>query len=367
VTPLGRRFRRQQPTGSGWTSGTSSTEVNARELAEQHLLLVPTTVPVETVSALIKDRVPDSDLAVAGEVSLGRRSRLTGPYEFSLEDAVDAAVPMPWTLAYALSAPVEREGPPLGGMDDRDGFAFAFPGGLPWREEGRALHLLVSLARRIGGVVRAGGSHELIAPDPDRALDFVVYSPLWLDPQVLLGVVERDLPGAHLAVEGVDWPGPPQDVYTGQSLMRDAPADQLTADELHVLHAVVDRKDEEALRTDVLDAFAVVAPLPAPPSDRSEPADARGDGAIEVLVHACDGTETAVAGEQWAEGTFAVYEVRWDCPDPAERERRRPSPALIASRERVRQRLAQVTRSVVEATSGVVVDEDGFRVDRYAL
>jgi hypothetical protein len=130
---------------------------------------------------------------------------------------------------------------------------------------------------------------------------------------------------------------------------------------------VADRKDQASLRTGVLDAYAVIAPLPMPRADQSAPSNGYGDGAVEVMVHASDGSETAVAGEQWAQAPFAVYEVRWDCPDPAERERRRPSPGLAASRARAKPWLERVARSVVEATSGVVVDEDGFRIDRYAL
>ena len=123
--------------------------------------------------------------------SLGR-SRFLGPFVLSMEEAVDAAVPMPWTVAYVLDAPVEREDPPLPGLDDRDGFTYAFPDGLPWREEGRGLQLLVSLARRLHGVVRTAGSLELIQPDPARAVDYRVHAPCWLEPDVLLGVdVER--------------------------------------------------------------------------------------------------------------------------------------------------------------------------------
>jgi hypothetical protein len=366
LASLGRRFKRQSG-GSTMSIGAAATDVSSRDLADWHLLLLPTTVTVETVSALIRDRIPDSDLAGSGEVALGRHSQFSGPYDFALEDAVEAAVPMPWTLAYALNAPVEREGPPIGGMDDRDGFAYAFPAGLPWREEGRALHLMVSLARRLGGVVRAGGSHELISPDPERAVDFVVYSPLWLEPQVLLGVLAREMPGAHLAIEGIDWPGPPEEVYTGAVLAEDTSHDPLTREELEILHGVADRKDEASLGTEVLDAYAVMAPLPMPRADQSAPSHGYGDGSVEVLVHASEGSETAVAGEQWAQAPFAVYEIRWDCPDPAERERRRPSPGLVASRARAKPWLERLTRVVVEATSGTVVDEDGFRVDRYAL
>ena len=104
----------------------------------------------------------------------------------------------------------------------------------------------------------------------------------------------------------------------------------------------------------MIDAFAVVA-------------DLGWDGTIEVLVHLSEGDEPAVVGEPWAAEEFVSYEVRWATPDPAEREQRYPSPSFLAARARVAPVVAAVTRAVVEAADGVVVDEDGFRVDRYAL
>jgi len=167
-------------------------------LRSRHLLLLPTTVTPAEVGALIRSRVPDAALERDGEVRLGRHCRIHGPYELTMEDAVDAGVPMPWTLAYALDAPIEREDPPEPGHDDRDGFAHAFPDGLPWREEGRALHLLVGLARRLHGAVRVSGG-ALMHPDAERAVDVVIHSPTWLEPEVVHGIVARILPGAELA------------------------------------------------------------------------------------------------------------------------------------------------------------------------
>jgi hypothetical protein len=321
----------------------------------RHLLLVPTTVDVETVDALVRDRLPTSDLLGTGEISLGRHSRITGPYELSMEDAVDAGVPIPWTVCYCLEAPVEREDPPMPGVDDRDGFAFAFPAGLPWRDEGRALHLLVSLARRLGGAVRVAESLELIVPDPDRAVDYVIHSPTWLDPEVLLGVVGRELPGAVLAVQGPDWNGPPDEAYSGEAVRAETRHDPLTAQELYQLHTAADHVDMQVLSEPVvLDAFAIVS-------------DLGRDGVIEVLVHLADRDEPAVARQPWAGAEFVTYEIRWGCSDPAEREHRYPSGSFRASRARVVPLVARTTRAIVEATSGVVLDEDGFTVDRYLL
>ena len=329
--------------------------IAVHDLAQRHLLLVPSTIDPLVVGDLLRDRLPGSDLAGTGEVRFGRTSRLSGPYELSMEDAVDAAVPMPWTVCYCLEAPVEREAPPQAGVDDRDGFAYAFPDGLPWRDEGRALHLLVSLARRLTGAVRVAGSLQVIMPDPDRAVDFLVHSPEWLEPEVLLGIIARELPGARLATEAQEWHGPPDSAYTGQAVAADIAHDPLTADELYRLQAHADAVDLQTLAEDpVLDAFAIVG-------------DLGPDGVVEVLVHLGEHDEPSVAYEPWAKGDFVTYELRWVGPDPAEREQRYPAGSFLAARGRVKPLVARLTRAVVEAAHGVIVDEDGFRVDRYDL
>jgi hypothetical protein len=337
---------------------TGSIEISsAADLQSHHLLLVPSTVGVGDIAPLVRARIPHSELATRGEVSLGRFSRLTGPYQLSMEDAVDAHVPMPWTVAYALKAPVEREDPPAPGLDDRDGLARAFPRGLPWREEGRALHLLVALARRLHGAVRVAGG-GLISPDPDRAVDIVIHSPFWVEPETLEGVVHRVLPSASLAVEGQEWDGPTEAIYTGDTIRPLTAHDPLSPAELAALHERADSHDLAQLSgDDVLDAFAIVGDI----------GPGGADGAIEVLVHAGSPREPSIADQDWAVDAFVTYEVRWSCPEWEERERRQPSDAYLASRERAQPLVALVGRAVVEVTGGVVTDEDGFWLDRYTL
>ena len=324
-------------------------------LRDAHLLLVPSTVTINDLAELVKARVRGSAMASTGAVRLGRHSRLLGPFQLTMEDAVDAGVPMPWTVAYAFQCPREREDPPPPGVDDRDGFAHAFPDGLPWREEGRGLHLLVALARRLHGAVRVAGGRT-ITPDPDRAVDVVVHSPFWLDAPVLLKIVQRALPTARLAVEGEEWEGPPPEVYTG-AVVRQHLGDAWDGDHV-ALHALADEHDLETLRgEDVIDGYALIG----------EVGPYGQDGAVEVLVHVADPDEPSVDGQEWAGGPFVSFEVRWSCPEPDERERRTPSESYIAARERVRPVIHAVARVVVEAASGVVVDEDGFWLDRYTL
>lgn len=340
----------------GGTEVSGSDGYDVAELRAQHLLLVPSTVPIEEVAELVRARIPYADLLRKGEVPLGRHSKLIGPIELSMEDAVDAVVPMPWTVVYALQAPFEREDPPPPGVDDRDGFAFAFPDGLPWREEARGLHLIVALARRLQGAVRVVGG-PLITPDAERAVDFIVHSPYWLEPEVLRGVVARELPSAQLAVQGRPYRGPSPDVYTGAILLSDIPEPTLTPEQLAALHESADRTDLSVLAgSDVLDAFAVTGEIPG-----------RWAGEVHVLVHVSQPGDPAVAGQDWAERPFVTYEVRWACPDPLARESRVPTPEFEACRAAAAPVVAAVARVVVEAASGVVTDEDGFWVDRYFL
>ncbi|MGZ4604127.1 MAG: hypothetical protein ACXV0U_11100, partial [Kineosporiaceae bacterium] len=100
----------------GMTGMTGVLDITApRMLLDAHLLLVPSTVTVQDVGELVRARVRGSDMGTSGVARLGRHSRLLGPFELTMEDAVDAGVPMPWTVTYAFQAPIEREDPPQPG------------------------------------------------------------------------------------------------------------------------------------------------------------------------------------------------------------------------------------------------------------
>jgi hypothetical protein len=350
-------LRGRRPARTG-TPGRGDIEIgSASELSAMHLLLIPSTVHPDSVCDLVRARVPNTELSRTGYASLGRHSRLTGPYELSMEDAVDAAVPMPWTVVYALGSPIEREDPPIPGLDDRDGFARTFPHGLPWREEGRALHLLIALARRTEGAVRATGG-VMIQPDPNRAVDVIVHSPYWLDPEVLVGVVQRALPSARLEIAGENWSGPSDEVYSGAAIASLISANPLSPDELSRLHHLADQHDMARLAgEDSIDGFAITGEI-GPCGE---------DGAVEVLVSVGREREPAVAGQVWSDRPFVTYQVRWAATAWEERERRLPSPAYLASRRQVQPLVRSVARVIVEATGGVVTDEDGFWLDRYTL
>lgn len=338
--------------------GSHADEVDSAALTDLrtcHLLLVPSTTRPDHVAKLLRARIPDGDLVADGEIALGRHSRLVGPYQLTMETAVDAGVPMPWTVVYALRSPVEREDPPPADADDAIGLSFAFPQGMPWREERRGLHLIIGLARRLGGAVRVVGG-EMMTPDPLRSVDFLIHAPHWMEPAITRRLVARVLPGARMAATGSDWT-PPQDLDTAAlSLHFEAGVDPMSTAEFRAISQAAQAYDVAALAAPPAnDGYAIVADL-----------DHGMDGEIEVLVRFAAGPVPAVAAEPWAD-RVVTYEVRWSYPDPQEHERNDPSPAFVESRGRVQPVVCAVARTLVEATSGVVTDEDGFLVDRYSL
>jgi hypothetical protein len=158
-----------------------------------------------------------------------------------------------------------------------------------------------------------------------------------------------------LAVEGQDWAGPPDEAYSGELVRADTADQPLSAQDLYQLHAAADNVDMAMLsEPDLIDAFAIVA-------------DLGWDGVIEVLVHLTDPEEPSVIGQPWAKDDLVTYEVRWQSPAPEERESRYPTDEFLASRDRVALLVAKTTRAIVEAAGGIVLDEDGFSVDRYTL
>ena len=352
------RWRRR---GGADDASTHDPDVLAA-LRQTHLLLVPSTASVDDVSDLLRARVPlAGNLAQDGEVALGRQSRLTGPYVLTMEDAVGAGVPMPWTVAYALETPVDREDPPLAGVDDRDGFAHSFPDGLPFREERQTLGLLVAMARRLGGAVRiggpGGGPDRLVQPDRQRAVDHVVHSPFWVEPGTLLGVVVREVPTARIAAQGEVWTGPTESAYTGALILSDVTG---AIDVAAVArHANPDASTAPVVAPADPEAYTIIGPL----------GPGGHHGAVEVVAHVAEPDEPAAHHEEWGARPFVTYEVRWLCSevDAFERERREPDHRYVAVRERVAPVVVAVTRAVVEATSGIVTDEDGFWLDRYRL
>jgi len=331
-----------------------SGEDDGKVLASRHLLLVPAETNPLDVEALVYTRYPETVTTDDGSLRIGRHTVLTGPVVIDAAAARGARVPEGWSVVYVLDVPTERGDRPWPGTSDPDGLYRAFPRGLPVRAEGRAIEMLLALARRLGGAVRVHSGATVLTPDPEAAVDVLVHSQYWVEPDTLYQAVAAAHPGTRLAVEGEPWLGPPAGLVDDPE---DEAAAALPIEQRISLHAHADRMDAEAMAGElVLDAYAVVVDVAA---DRDE-------GLVEVLVHVAEEPPAPIAGLEWAPRAV-TYEVRWAPPDEAEATLEAPGGAFVAMRRRAHALVLAVARTVVEATDGVPVDADGFLLDRYSL
>ncbi len=333
-----------------------------QRLRDAHLLLLPDSVTPETVQTLVGTRVDDARLVAARRATLARRSSISGPFILDDDTAVAVRVPLPWSLVYALEAPIERDPAAFADIADRVQRAWwmrLFPDGLPYREEGEVVDLALALARRLGGALRAARRTVVVQPDAARLVDLTVWSPTWLGPGRLRRLLAPVLPGARVDAERRPWAGPAP---------LDAPV--LTARDpaaLDLAHALDDRlraavrvvgsiRDAEALAgSDVLDGYEVLAdeqvrvgvmPEPLVPAWVRRRLTQRGLAADDEVIR---------------------FHIGWQPDDVVQLEAERPPYLFRLARERVRPRLQAAARAIADSTQGVVTDADGFEVDRYTL
>ncbi|MGL5857486.1 MAG: hypothetical protein ACRC35_03615 [Angustibacter sp.] len=341
-------------------------EPDLSQLRGWHLLLVPDDVPIAQVDELVRYRYPDSRLAEHGRTALGRGSAISGPHLLQEDERDDVKVPPPWTVSYALE--VEREPDPEAFADIADPAARAwwmraFPQGKPFREEARAVDLALSLARRLGGELRASGSNALLRPDPERLLDLTVWSGFWLDPDRLRALLGPVLPGAYIDLDAVEQVRPGRQ-EPGEVPWSADPLDPVTLDLEHALddqdrarvHDVADQHDAAALqRPFTIDGYALTA-------DGDLVVEVTHEDAVPAWVRA------AVADQQpRQQDPLVTYSVRWLPEEAHLLESEDPPYRFRMQRERVRSRHRSAVRALAEATAGVISDSAGFQVDRYLL
>lgn len=284
-------------------------------LLGRHLLLVATVVGVEQVDSLVRCWYPGSDLVGTGTADLGGRAGLHGPHELTMEAAVVAEVPTPWSVAYdvEVDASPRARTPPV---RRPDGLHRCFPEGLPSGAELTGLELLLALARRLGGAVRPVGAQEALVPEVATAVETRVISPTWVRAGDVAAVCAQEGDGVEVAVEGDTGP---------DALARP-------------------------------DGTPFLVHLPLGPA-----------GAVVVEGAVALRPEPAVAGEAFGAGPMAVYDVRWQAPEDQWHLDEHLEGVAMACRERARAPIAAITRTLAELGGGAVVDADGFLVDRYQV
>ena len=330
-----------------------------QRLRDAHLLLLPDGVTPETVETLVRTRVDDARLVGTRRGALARRSWISGPFVLDDDTAVAVRVPLPWSLAYALEAPVERDPAAFSDIADKVQRAWwmrLFPDGMPYREEGEVVDLALALARRLGGAIRPARRSVVVQPDPGRLVDLTVWSPIWLSPGRLLRMIAPVLPGAGVRLEGQPWRGPaPLDAGRLDSLDPATleVARGLTGELRTAVSVVGSIRDAQAFGApEFLDGYEVLA-------DQRLRVAVMPETAVPVWVRQRLARRGHAAGDE-----VTAFRIGWRPDDVVHLEAERPPYLFRLARERLRPRLQLAARVVAESTHGVVTDADGFEVDR---
>ncbi len=278
-------------------------------------------------------------------------------------DILRTALDLPaWTAcAYLLRAPVQRSAPVPTELRGLGGLPDAFPDGEPVGLEGVALHHLLAQARRLAGAVRCAGSGAVLIPDPGTAIDLVVHTTVWLEPEACRRLLEPVL-GALRGSWDVDdeetashHDDPaPSGTDIDRELVTPAAAEQharaldgLDPGERGWLQAEADALDEAILASpQVLEGYAVLAEHP--------------DGVLQVAAAGEEHIPRVLRHETWARNGVITYELRWYWHEPPGADR--AGLALRRRRDELRVLVERAAGVVVVATGGTVVDDDGFLV-----
>ncbi|MFC7375192.1 hypothetical protein ACFQS2_05635 [Brachybacterium sp. GCM10030267] len=150
-----------------------------------HRLQLPRDTVAADVLAMVRNVRPHAELDEDGVIDLGEDVRL-------LPDRSPRGAGR-WTV----DTPRVREDPVPDGFSDSHGYGRAFPDGLPFGVERRALDLAWSLGRRLFGAVVTDGGVRL-EPHPFHVRDLTVVSPHALAPESLAQLLAPLEPEAEL-------------------------------------------------------------------------------------------------------------------------------------------------------------------------
>lgn len=255
----------------------------------EHRLQLPRDTAVESVIAMVRNVRPEASFN-GGVLDLGEGSTLVADQGKRGRGR--------WTLHTVR----DREDPSPEGLDDSHGYGRAFPEGLPFGEERRALDLAWSLGRRLfGAVVTDSGAR--LEPHPCHVRDLAVVSPYALAPESfaqLLAPLEPD--------------------------------------------AMLDEAPSELARIGY-----------------SAQIDADADGFIDITVGKA-APRTALAALSWAD-TACEYVITHHPLDEAEDGIEIPDPQVAESWTRIYRRIGMIAGLLVENLGGYVIDVEGFLVD----
>lgn len=265
----------------------------AEDTRTAHRLQLPRDTAAADVLAMVRNVRPQAVLGEDGAIEIGDDTRL---------------VPDPsprgagrWTI----ETPRVREDPVPEGLDDSHGYGKAFPEGLPFAAERRALDLVWSLSRRLYGAVVTDGGVRL-EPHPFHVRELTVVSPHALAPESFAQLIAPLEPDAEL-----------------------------------------DRVPSEIVRT----GYSVTIPLTSP----------AGGEEIHVRVGRSTG-HLALSALGWVDSAVD-YELVHLPADEEELALESPDAETAARWSHAYRRIGLIAGLLTETVGGYIVDLEGFLVD----
>ncbi|WP_435298766.1 hypothetical protein [Timonella sp. A28] len=342
--------------------------------------LVQCRYPKAVWETLPSEAEHDGGIEVApGVLRLSARSIMHGPYLPSVladENANGSAqletVPHPanfphaTAMVWALTTVRERGEEPFPHSGDRDGLARIFAEGLPIREEYRQVTTLVAMARYLNGSAHFDAvfspptrvyqprtdvqRYRQISPDAAANVDRIIYSDVWLDPQAALRIGQLVAPTMGYMPTEIPWEGPadPEDNL-------DRTYSILSQEEIDALHERAEQADREILSApQQVSAYGLVYEV------------TQGD-IISIEVGGTDELPPVLDNIEWARNGVVEYRIRWVPDDLDDWQKEIPSFDLRKRRTRILEIVSALTKGFYAATSGEIVDEDGFLHDPRSL
>ncbi len=321
--------------------------VSLEEAQAHHLFLLPDEVSSDELEALAVSVWDDAGWAGPGMLRLGGGAHLRGPWAVDTQTRRALGTPSALTRAWLVICPPMRGAVPTPELMEHDPWAHAFPQGMPVGIELKILLTLRRMARRLCGALRIQGSGDLLAPDPDSAVNLTVYSRRWVAPETLLAALRANFP---TIIDSRDLPHLPRPRLTAREVERI----QTIAQSIPALPPEVSRTLEEARRRAFSEPQTVTGyALIAPAGNRSE---------LMVEVNAAPRPPQVLRWETWTNGAIIEYLVRW-IPGPGiEILPGRLSRTARLERMRAAQDVERAAVTVIETVGGSVIDEDGFLV-----
>lgn len=314
-----------------------------------HLLLLADEVDPAEIEALALSIWDSAGWEGAGRLRLTNDALLEGPWRVDAAARKDLKTPAALTNVWVLRCPRAQRRPVPGWALDVDEWAKVFPAGMPTGLEYRVLEALKRMARRLGGAVRIADSGGMVSPDPDSAVSLSVYSPRWLEPEELLGLLSAEFP---LIVDSREAAPPLEKTTAAQEAAlrraRESVGPMRTDIATRIRRAKDEASSDRARGGQVVKGYALLTPI----ANRSD---------LAIEVRPVPVPPQVLRWESWTTGVIIEYSLRW-LPGGSASARSGASRAARLERMRSSRDVERAASMVATAVAGSIVDEDGFLV-----